>query len=108
MGNALFVGGLRQRIGDVGAPIAALRAVSIEQAVNMVTHVTEWVRFGRKQRRRGELHRYVRILRKRDRLLDRDGYRLVPQGLGRYPHMVDDEDEVGVALGDRCKQWRLA
>src|SRR5437763_1379807 len=75
--------------------------------MNVIGHITEGIRLRRKQRRRGQLHGYVRIFRKRDRLLDRNGYRLVPHSLRGYAHVVGDEGELGVALGDRCKQWRL-
>src|SRR5258708_33065673 len=41
--DALLVGRLGERVGQVGAPVAAPRAEGIEAALQMLGHVAEWI-----------------------------------------------------------------
>ena len=68
--DALAVGRLRERVGQVGAPVAAPRAERIEAALQMLGHVAERIGLLREVRRRRHLDRHVRIFGELDHLVD--------------------------------------
>src|SRR5262249_23665233 len=43
LGDALAIARLGERIGEIGAPIAALRAVGVEDALQMHRDVAKWI-----------------------------------------------------------------
>src|SRR5262249_20109851 len=47
VGDALAVACLRERVRDVGSPIAALRTVGVEYALQVHCHVAERIKFER-------------------------------------------------------------
>src|SRR5262245_15919540 len=68
MRDALAVGGLGERVGHVGAPVAALRPERLEALLYERRHVAERVGLQRVGRRRRQLHRHVGIFRQRHRV----------------------------------------
>src|SRR5215469_2498604 len=57
---------------EVGAPEEALRAECIEDAMQPVLDVAEWIGLCRIMRRAGRLHRDIRQFRERHQLIEMD------------------------------------
>ena len=105
MGDALPVGGLAEGIGEVGSPIAALRAEGLETALQRLGHVAPRIVLERIRGRRGELDRYIWIFGEGHHLVDRV---LDRAGLGDFNcqiHVIDDERQLWVTLRD-CRELR--
>src|SRR5215469_4526084 len=85
--------------GDVGAPEHPLRAERVEAAVQVLVKAAEWIRILGVARLTGRLDRDVRVFGERQQLW------LEPIGglafaARRYRHVVDNQFEARVALGD--------
>jgi len=108
MADALPVAGLGVGIGHVGAPVAALGAVGVEHALDVHGDVAERIGLARDAGRGRHLGADIGISGERhglpDRLLD-----LVVLEHGRGDaHVVEDQGELRVLLGDRSEQRGVA
>src|SRR6266852_5605164 len=101
VGDALLVSKLGKAVdagGEVGAPETAARAESVKHALNVIGQVAKRVGLRRLVRYGRHLDLHIRVFRKLDYLSD--GFRGLAL-LGRFigqVHVVDDEDEVWIAL----------
>src|SRR5215468_5112007 len=71
MRDALAVACLDERVRDVGSPMAALRTVGVEYALQVHRHVAERIRFERIAERTRQLDADVRIFGERNGLINR-------------------------------------
>src|SRR5215471_17776316 len=94
MGDALAVACFGERVRDVGSPMAALRTVGVEYALQVHRHVAERIRFERIAECTRQLDADVRIFGERNGLINRRRDVLgnpVVTARRALAHVVDDE-----------------
>src|SRR5262249_50935548 len=104
LGDALAIARLGERIGEIGAPIAALRAVGVEDALQMHRDVAKWIWLARDTGRGRQLDADIGVFCKRDGLPDRS---LEPAVVGHghvRAHMVDDQHELRMLSGNLAER----
>src|SRR5438477_12667724 len=88
--------------------MAAARTKGVEEAADVRGDVAEGIWLSGIERCRRQFHRYIRESCECGALSDKRRHRRTFQRLRRNAHVVDDEGELRVALGDAPEERGLA
>src|SRR5580704_557934 len=108
MRDALVIRAFVEGVCQVTSPIAALRAIGVEHPLEMHRDIAERIGLGGNTRRCRNLDADIWIFGKCNRLIDRRRDGAVLQKRLGETHVVDDQSQVRVPLGDWSESESLA